>query len=89
MPGIVRASFLFRDPSGPGGPPATRVTVRPLRRGTLAATGRLLARRGCDRRAVLRELGRLMIQDTRRRRLNRNPVYIDDNAIADSEHAVK
>jgi flavin-dependent dehydrogenase len=47
----------------------------------LAATARVLARRGCERRAVLRELGRLTMQDTRRRRLNRHPVYTDDDAV--------
>jgi len=42
----------------------------------LAATGRLLARRGCDRRALLREVGGLIAQDTRRKRLARHPHYV-------------
>jgi len=43
----------------------------------LGATGRLLARRGCERRALLREVGGLVAQDARRKRLKRRPVYID------------
>jgi 2-polyprenyl-6-methoxyphenol hydroxylase-like FAD-dependent oxidoreductase len=41
----------------------------------LGATARLLARPGCDRRALLREVGKLMVEDLRRQRLNRKPVY--------------
>ena len=41
----------------------------------LGATGRLLARRGADRRALLREVGSLVAADVHRRRLNRRPVY--------------
>jgi flavin-dependent dehydrogenase len=41
----------------------------------LAATGRLLARPGVDRRRVLRETGTLLREDTRRRVRNRRPVY--------------
>jgi 2-polyprenyl-6-methoxyphenol hydroxylase-like FAD-dependent oxidoreductase len=41
----------------------------------LGATGRLLARSGCDRRAVLRQVGSLIATDARRRRLNRRPEY--------------
>lgn len=41
----------------------------------LGATGRLLARRGCDRRALLREVFGLVAEDTRRRRMGRRPVY--------------
>jgi hypothetical protein len=39
------------------------------------ATSRLLARRGTDRRTVLREVGGLLAEDTRRRRLNRRPAF--------------
>ena len=42
----------------------------------LAATGRLLARGGCDRRALLGEVGGLIAQDTRRKRLARHPHYV-------------
>jgi 2-polyprenyl-6-methoxyphenol hydroxylase-like FAD-dependent oxidoreductase len=42
----------------------------------LGATARLLARRGCDRRALLREVGGLIAQDTRRKRLARHPHYV-------------
>ena len=42
----------------------------------LGATARLLARRGCDRRALLREVGGLVAQDTRRKRLARHPQYM-------------
>ena len=41
----------------------------------LAATGRLLARPGADRRRVLRETGTLLREDTRRRVRNRRPAY--------------
>jgi 2-polyprenyl-6-methoxyphenol hydroxylase-like FAD-dependent oxidoreductase len=41
----------------------------------LSATGRLLVRRGSDRRALLREVGALVVQDLRRRRLNHQPAY--------------
>jgi flavin-dependent dehydrogenase len=42
----------------------------------LGATGRLLMRRGCDRRALVREVAGLIAEDTRRRRLNRRPAYV-------------
>jgi len=42
----------------------------------LAATARLLARGGCDRRALLGEVGGLMAQDARRKRLARHPNYV-------------
>jgi hypothetical protein len=41
----------------------------------LGATARLLTRRGCDRRALLGEVGTLLAEDVRRKRLNRKPVY--------------
>jgi hypothetical protein len=41
----------------------------------LGATGRLVARSGGSRRAVLREVGSLVATDARRRRLNRWPEY--------------
>ena len=50
----------------------------------LAATGRLLARRGCDRRALLREVGALVAQDTRRKRLARHPQYVPLEASMDA-----
>jgi hypothetical protein len=42
----------------------------------LGATARLLTRRGGDRRALLREVGGLVAQDTRRKRLARHPHYV-------------
>jgi flavin-dependent dehydrogenase len=48
----------------------------------LGATGRLVARRGSDRRRVLREVGELLGQEMRRRRLNLRPQYADDGAAA-------
>ena len=39
----------------------------------LGATGRLLARRGCNRRALIREVGSLVAADAHRKRLNRRP----------------
>ena len=50
----------------------------------LAATGRLLARGGCDRRALLREVGGLVAQDTQRKRLARHPQYVPLEASADA-----
>ena len=47
----------------------------------LAATGRLLARPGVDRRRVLREVGTLLRQDTRRRVRNRRPLYAPAPAV--------
>ena len=41
----------------------------------LGATGRLLARRGCKRRALLSEVGTLLGEGFRREHLNRRPVY--------------
>jgi flavin-dependent dehydrogenase len=46
----------------------------------LAATARLLARRGTDRRGVLREVAGLLTQEARRRRLNRRPAYAPGGA---------
>jgi 2-polyprenyl-6-methoxyphenol hydroxylase-like FAD-dependent oxidoreductase len=43
----------------------------------LGATARLLLRRGTNRRAVLREVGGLVAEDARRRRLNRKPAYLE------------
>jgi pimeloyl-ACP methyl ester carboxylesterase/2-polyprenyl-6-methoxyphenol hydroxylase-like FAD-dependent oxidoreductase len=40
------------------------------------ATARLLARGGCDRRAVLGEVGALITEDARRKRLARHPHYV-------------
>jgi 2-polyprenyl-6-methoxyphenol hydroxylase-like FAD-dependent oxidoreductase len=40
------------------------------------ATGRLLARRGCERRALLREVGAVIAEDIGRKRLNRRPAYV-------------
>ncbi len=42
----------------------------------LGATARLLARRGCDRRALLREVGALVAQDNQRKRLAKHPQYV-------------
>ena len=50
----------------------------------LAATGRLLARRGCDRRALLGEVGGLIAQDAQRKRLARHPNYVPLQASADA-----
>jgi 2-polyprenyl-6-methoxyphenol hydroxylase-like FAD-dependent oxidoreductase len=50
----------------------------------LAATGRLLARGGCDRRALLSEVGGLIAQDARRKRLARHPHYVPLAASADA-----
>ncbi len=41
----------------------------------VGATGRLLARPGCERRKLLRAVGTLIAEDVSRKRLNRRPVY--------------
>jgi 2-polyprenyl-6-methoxyphenol hydroxylase-like FAD-dependent oxidoreductase len=41
----------------------------------LGATSRLLVRPGCQRRKLLREVGALIAEDVRRKRLNRRPMY--------------
>jgi flavin-dependent dehydrogenase len=48
--------------------------LTPLR--VLGATGRLLARSGIDRRALLRQVGSLIVEDARRRRLTRRPSWL-------------
>ena len=50
----------------------------------LAATARLLARGGCDRRALLGEVGGLIAQDARRKRLARHPRYVRHEASIDA-----
>jgi hypothetical protein len=50
----------------------------------LAATARLLARGGCDRRALLGEVGGLIAQDTRRKRAARHPNYVPLEASVDA-----
>jgi 2-polyprenyl-6-methoxyphenol hydroxylase-like FAD-dependent oxidoreductase len=50
----------------------------------LAATARLLARGGCDRRALLGEVGGLIAQDARRKRLARHPRYVPLEASMDA-----
>jgi 2-polyprenyl-6-methoxyphenol hydroxylase-like FAD-dependent oxidoreductase len=50
----------------------------------LAATGRLLARRGCDRRALLREVGGLVAEDARRKHAGRRPRYASVLASGDA-----
>ncbi|HZE04818.1 MAG TPA: hypothetical protein VE127_06330, partial [Solirubrobacteraceae bacterium] len=50
----------------------------------LGATARLLTRPGCNRRALLREVTGLIAEDTRRRRLNRRPMYVTPGASADA-----
>ena len=50
----------------------------------LAATARLLARGGCDRRALLREVRTLAAEDTRRKRLARHPHYVPLEASVDA-----
>jgi hypothetical protein len=50
----------------------------------LGATARLLLRRGTDRRALLREVGGLVTEDARRRRLNRRPAYVEPGESVDA-----
>jgi flavin-dependent dehydrogenase len=48
------------------------------------ATARLLARGGCDRRALLAEVGALLAEDIRRKRLARHPRYAPLETSADA-----
>jgi 2-polyprenyl-6-methoxyphenol hydroxylase-like FAD-dependent oxidoreductase len=48
------------------------------------ATARLLARGGCGRRALLGEVGALIAEDARRKRLARHPHYVPLEASADA-----
>jgi hypothetical protein len=50
----------------------------------LGATARLLARPGCERRVLLRELGALVADDAGRKRLNRRPAYVAAGASTDA-----
>jgi hypothetical protein len=50
----------------------------------LGATGRLLVRRGCDRRALLREVGGLIAETAHRERLNRKPQYASAGVATDA-----
>jgi 2-polyprenyl-6-methoxyphenol hydroxylase-like FAD-dependent oxidoreductase len=50
----------------------------------LGAAGRLLARRGCDRRGLLREVGSLIAADAHRKRLNRQPAYAPNGTTTDT-----
>jgi 2-polyprenyl-6-methoxyphenol hydroxylase-like FAD-dependent oxidoreductase len=59
---------LFNHRSAPA-----KVFTPPLVAG---ATARLLARGGCDRRALLGEVGALAAEDIRRKRLARHPRYV-------------
>jgi pimeloyl-ACP methyl ester carboxylesterase/2-polyprenyl-6-methoxyphenol hydroxylase-like FAD-dependent oxidoreductase len=48
------------------------------------ATARLLTRRGCDRRALLAEVGAILAEDVRRKRLARHPRYVPLEASVDA-----
>jgi 2-polyprenyl-6-methoxyphenol hydroxylase-like FAD-dependent oxidoreductase len=50
----------------------------------LSAAAGMLGRAGCDRRAVLREVGGLVVTDARRKRQRRYPVFVDPIAHADA-----
>jgi 2-polyprenyl-6-methoxyphenol hydroxylase-like FAD-dependent oxidoreductase len=50
----------------------------------VGATGRLLARPGCERRKLLHEVGALIAEDVRRKRLNRQPVYATADTALDA-----
>ena len=49
------------------------------------ATTRLLARGGCDRRALLGEVGALIAEDVRRKRLARHPHYVPLETSVDAD----
>jgi 2-polyprenyl-6-methoxyphenol hydroxylase-like FAD-dependent oxidoreductase len=50
----------------------------------LGATGRLLVRRGCDRRTLLRDVGTLIADGARHDKLTRKPQYVNVGASADA-----
>lgn len=50
----------------------------------VGATGRLLAQRGCNRRAVLGEVRAIVTEDVRRKRLNRRPAYVATSKASDA-----
>lgn len=50
----------------------------------LSSTASLLARRGCDRRTVLRQVGALVATSVRRERLRRKPMFVDPAKHADA-----
>jgi 2-polyprenyl-6-methoxyphenol hydroxylase-like FAD-dependent oxidoreductase len=60
--------------------PSHVVTPRQL----LSTTAAMLARPGCDRRTLLREVGGLISTDARRKRLRRRPVFVDLAAHSDA-----
>jgi 2-polyprenyl-6-methoxyphenol hydroxylase-like FAD-dependent oxidoreductase len=59
----------------------SRVVTRPR---VLSTTARMLARQGCDRRALLGQVGNLVVTDARRRALRHRPVFVDPAAHADA-----
>lgn len=46
-----------------------------------------MARRGCDRRALLSEVGTLLAEDFQRKRLNRKPVYAAAGTVIDADRS--
>jgi hypothetical protein len=50
----------------------------------LSGAASLMAQRGADRRAVLREVGQLVATDVRRKQLRRRPVLVDPAGHADA-----
>jgi hypothetical protein len=50
----------------------------------VGATARLLARGGCDRRALLGEVGALITEDAKRKRLARHPHHVPLEASVDA-----
>jgi hypothetical protein len=72
---------LFLDPLTHRAKPS-RVFTPPR---VLGATGRLLARSGTDRRALVRQVGSLIANDARRRRLERRPVYLSADSEAEAD----
>jgi 2-polyprenyl-6-methoxyphenol hydroxylase-like FAD-dependent oxidoreductase len=52
----------------------------------VTATGRLLLRPGCNRRAVLGDVRGLLAEHVRRRRLMRRPSYVSTNMVTEHQH---
>jgi flavin-dependent dehydrogenase len=84
--GMLRWEGFFREAAGPGWglvgdaghfkDPSPGQGIQDAFRRLAGATARLLARGGCDRRALLGEVGALIAQDVRRKRLARQPHYV-------------
>jgi hypothetical protein len=77
----VGDSECYHDDRGFARGPIASVGARAIGAG---ATRRLLTRRGCDRRALLREVRSLIAADAQRKRRNRRPTYASNDTSTDA-----